>query len=126
MKAGDIFTLDAQAIEETAEATNVALLKVQEKLSPGDVFSISKTERCAGILIGASRWVNGKPIKGRPRRFSAPTVARLLGETYTAPQAAEEDLSVTVDAELEAHAADLLAASEEVEVASQDTSSLSW
>ena len=117
MKSGDVFTLDAQSINEVATATKVSVEQVRDKLSDGDTYSIAKSERCDGTLVRASRWVDGKPKKGRPRRFPAATVARLLGESYDAPEEAEETTEAADEADLEAHAAGLLDNAVDAEVA---------
>jgi hypothetical protein len=111
MKAGDIFTLDAQAIEEVATFTKVPLVDVQKKVAIGDVYSIAKSETCSGEIIRGSRWVDDKPRKGRPRRFPRATVLRLLGEEDTTPSAEEvaQAAEASNDAALEEEAARLLA-----------------
>jgi hypothetical protein len=112
MKAGDIFTLDAQAIEDVATFTKTPLVDVQKKLTPGDTYSVAKSDTGTGDVVRGSRWVDGKPKKGRPRRFPRATVLRLLGEEDTTPSAEETAAAeeASTDAELEAQAAELLEA----------------
>jgi len=111
MKSGDIFTLDAQSIEEVAKFTKTPLVDVQKKCSPGDVYSVAKSDTGTGDVVRGSRWVDGKPKKGRPRRFPRATVFRLLGEVDTRPTAEEAAAAAeaATDKELEAQAAELLA-----------------
>lgn len=128
MKSGDVFTIDDQAIDEVAKFTKVPVTQVRSKLTNGDTFSIAKNEQCGSEVVRASRWVDGKPTKGRPRRFPAATIARLLGETYVAPVAAAAPVAAPVvddTADLEEHAADLLDAPEETPVVAEDSAS-SW
>ncbi len=111
MKSGDIFTLDAQSIEEVAKFTKTPLVDVQKKCAAGDVYSVAKSDTGTGDVVRGSRWVDGKPKKGRPRRFPRATVLRLLGEEDTRPTP-EEVASVAetaAEAELEAKASALLA-----------------
>ena len=112
MKSGDIFTLDAQAIEEVATFTKVPLVDIQKKVNVGDTYSVAKSDTGTGDVVRGSRWVDDKPKKGRPRRFPRATVLRLLGEEDDTPTAQEaaEAAEATGDAELEARAAELLAA----------------
>ena len=112
MKAGDVFTLDAKAIEETATFTKIPLVDVQKKLTPGDTYSVAKSDTGTGDIVRGSRWVDDKPKKGRPRRFPRATVLRLLGEEDDRPTAQEaaEAAQASGDAALEAEAAKLLAA----------------
>lgn len=136
MKSGDVFTLDAQAIEETAKFTKVDLGALQKKLSEGDEFSISKSDKLNTNVIRGVRWVDGKPRKGRPRRFPRATVARLLGfddSAFEAAQTAQQTAVVQQTAEeaanLESRAEELLETpaetpAETAEVASDDD--LSW
>jgi hypothetical protein len=115
MKSGDVFTVDAQAIEETAAFTKVALEALQAKVNVGDTFSISKADKCTTSVIRGTRWVDGKPQKGRPRRFPRATVARLLGEddsafesTQGAQEAQEAASQAAAEAALVEHATTLL------------------
>lgn len=110
MKAGDVFTLDTQAIQEVSDFTKVPLSEVQKKLSVGDTFSVAKSDTGKGEVARASRWVDGKPKKGRPRRFPRNTIARLLGEEVAVEA---EETTVDDDAALEERAAELLATSEQ-------------
>lgn len=108
MKSGDIFTLDAQSIEEVSKFTKTPLVDVQKKCAAGDVYSVAKSDTGTGDVVRGSRWVDGKPKKGRPRRFPRATVLRLLGEVDTRPET-EEVAEKAADSELEAQAAALLA-----------------
>lgn len=111
MKSGDVFTLDAQAIQEVATFTKVPVKEVQQKLSVGDTYSIAKSDKGTGDVVRGSRWADGKPKKGRPRRFPRATVARLLGEDYEAETAEEvaENEAEAEDAALEEQAEALVA-----------------
>ncbi len=80
MKSGDIFTLDETAIEEVADFSKVSIRKIETKIKVNDVFSVAKNSNCNGPIVYASRWVDGKPSRGRPRQFPRATVIRLLGE----------------------------------------------
>jgi len=80
MKAGDVFSLDTQSIEEVAKFTKTPLVDVQKKLKDGDTYSVAKGYSTEVGVVRASRWEDGKPKKGRPRRFPTSTVLRLLGE----------------------------------------------
>lgn len=136
MKSGDIFTLDAQAIEDTAKFTKVDLGALQKKLSDGDQFSISKSDKLNTNVIRGVRWVDGKPQKGRPRRFPRATVARLLGfddSEFEAAQSAQEAAVAQQTAEeaanLESRAEELLetpADAPAVEAEAANEGDLTW
>jgi len=110
MKSGDIFTLDAQSVEEVAKFAKTPLVDVQKKCAAGDVYSVAKSDAGIGDVVRGSRWVDGKPKKGRPRRFPRSTVLRLLGEVDTRPTAEEvaEASETVTDKELESQAIALL------------------
>jgi hypothetical protein len=125
MKSGDVFKLDTQSIQEVATFTKTPLVDVQKKLTAGDTYSVAKSDSGTGDVVRGSRWVDGKPKKGRPRRFPRATVLRLLGEkddrptteeTESASEAAEEEA-------LEERAEELLAA---VDAPEKTESSSSW
>lgn len=131
MKPNDTFVLDAQAIQETAEFTKVALSELQKKLSEGDTFSISKRDKLNTNVVRGVRWVDGKPQKGRPRRFPRATVARLLNFDDSAFQAAQEAAEAAAVAEvaqdeqaLESRAEELLGAT--VDAAPSPNEDSSW
>jgi hypothetical protein len=69
MQANDIFTLDQAAIDE---------LKL-EGVSPGQQYRITQEPNSVEIR-GSKVGADGKPQKGRPRRFPATLVARLMGQ----------------------------------------------
>jgi len=118
MKAGEIFTLDDQAVQEIATFTKTPLVDVQKKCAAGDVYSVAKSETGTGEVVRGSRWVDGKPRKGRPRSFPRATVQRLLGEEFTpAAEVVEVEAEKADDMELEAHAAELLTPTEEAATA---------
>jgi hypothetical protein len=96
MKSGDTFTLDVQSLDELAAFGKTSVADLTTKINVGDTFSIAKTELCGGEVIRASKWDDGKPKRGRPRRFPRAVVLRLLGETEEdgAPLAPEEVLEV--------------------------------
>lgn len=66
MNVNDVFTVDQGAIDE---------LKLE--VTAGQQYRI--TQPVNGVEVRASKVVDGKPQKGRPRRFPVATVARLLG-----------------------------------------------
>lgn len=113
MKSGDVFTLDTQSLDEIAKFNKVPLADVTKKLSDGDTFNIAKSDSGKGDVVYGSRWVDGKPQKGRPRRFPRATVARLLNEEYETESASEEaevaEAEAEDDAALEEQAEALLA-----------------
>ena len=51
MKSGDIFTLDAQSIEEVSKFTKTPLVDVQKKCATGDVYSVAKSDTGAGDVV---------------------------------------------------------------------------
>ena len=65
-KKGIVFRIDADAAKELS-------------LTEGDEFAISKDS--TAVEVRASRFRDGKPARGRPRKFPTATVARLLGIT---------------------------------------------
>lgn len=134
MKSGQTFVVDAAARTAVAEFLKLPETELDGKCDVGDTFGIAKSEKCDGDVIRASRWVPDeegtlKPKKGRPRRFPRATVARLLGETddrsLTTPTAEEavETAEATQDADLEAHAQELL---ETAPAASEAADGDSW
>jgi len=134
MKSGQTFVVDSMALTDVAEFLKTPESDLGDKFNVGDTFGISKSEKCDGDVIRASRWVpdaegNLKPKKGRPRRFPRATVARLLGETddrsLTEPtaQVAAETAQEDEDADLEAHAQELLEAAPATSEASSEDAS---
>ena len=125
MKSGDVFTLDAQSIQEVATFTKTPLVDVAKKLTDGDTYSVAKSDDGTGDVVRGSRWVDGKPKKGRPRRFPRATVLRLLGEVDTRPTTEETESAVEAaeDEALEEKAEELLAAADAPE---KTESSSSW
>lgn len=84
MKSGDIFVVDAKAISELADFYGVDVAKLQAL--DGVTFSIANSKSAPAITsveVRASKWKDGKPSRGRPRKFPKTTVARLLGETLS-------------------------------------------
>ena len=65
-KKGVVFRIDADAADEL-------------NCSEGDDYAISKDSTL--VEVRASRFKDGKPSRGRPRKFPTATVARLLGIT---------------------------------------------
>lgn len=85
MKQHDVFTLDQAAIDELKLDTSV--------FQAGQQFRI--TQPVNSVEVRASRIVDGKPQKGRPRRFPTSVVARLMGETVpTTTLGADEAVDV--------------------------------
>ena len=126
MKSGDVFTLDTQSIQEVATFTKTPLVDVQKKLTDGDTYSVAKSDTGTGDVVRGSRWVDGKPKKGRPRRFPRATVLRLLGEKDDRPTAEETEQATEAAEEsaLEERAEELLAAADAP--AEKTESSSSW
>lgn len=82
MKSGQVFKVDAQALSEMA-----AFYKRPEsdfsKLNDAE-FSIANSKVTSAVTsteVRCTKWEDGKPKRGRPRKFPRSTVARLLGET---------------------------------------------
>lgn len=100
MKSGDTFVLDSQSLDELAKFGRTTVAELSKKIGVGDTFSVAKTELCGGEIIRASKWEDGKPKRGRPRRFPRAVVLRLLGETE------EEGPSVDPEEVLEAQQAE--------------------
>ena len=125
MKSGDVFTLDAQSIQEVATFTKTPLVDVKSKLADGDTYSVAKSDAGTGDVVRGSRWVDGKPKKGRPRRFPRATVLRLLGEKDDRPTAEETEQAEesAQEEELEERADELLTAADAPE---KTESSSSW
>ncbi len=68
---GIVFRIDADAAKEFG-------------LTEGSEFAISRD--ATAVEIRASRFKNGKPARGRPRKFPTVAVARMLGITdFSAP-----------------------------------------
>lgn len=91
MQVSDVFTVDQAAIDE---------LKLE--VSAGQQYRI--TQPVNGVNVHASRIVDGKPAKGRPRRFPVAVVARLMGVEAPAATDSTEDNSDTAEAEADAAA----------------------
>jgi len=64
LKRGIVFRLDADAAEEF-------------ELDDGAEYAISRD--ATATEVRASRFKDGKPARGRPRKFTTTAVARLLG-----------------------------------------------
>ena len=136
MKSGDIFKVDAAALQELADLGNTTVADIEKKVADGDTFSISKKDSCKGAVIFASKWENGKPKRGRPRRFPRATVQRLLGEPLTEAEETEPTKAATpvqapaepeVDTDaLEERAAALLAAPATAAVADAEDDDDEW
>lgn len=108
MEAGQVFKIDAEAAKDLGN----------DDLE-GREYAITKTRgNITDVEVRASQFKDGKPSRGRPRRFPRSVVARLLGETSDPSlQAVEEAADVAVDdeptvEELEEKAEELIAASE--------------
>lgn len=120
MQTGDIFKIDNQAVQEMAKFY---------KRPEGDFsnlegleYSIAKSKVSKAVTtteVRATKWEDGKPKRGRPRKFPRVSVARLLGETDDASltgavetEVVEETVEEVVDntAKLEAEAKKVLAA----------------
>jgi len=133
MKIGDTFTLDAQGLQETAEFTKVTVADLQSKVSVGDTFSLSKKNKFNTTIVQGTRWVDGKPQKGRPRRFARATVARLLGEDDSDFVAAQETdvvanavADVAAAVALENRATELLGDTDDEPVVAEVADDVSW
>jgi len=107
MEAGQVFKIDADAAKDLGN----------EELE-GREYAITKTRgNITDVEVRASQFKDGKPARGRPRRFTRSLVARLLGETddpslqVVEVEAADVVEEPTVD-ELEEKAEELIAASE--------------
>jgi len=66
LKKGVVFTIDSDAAKEF-------------ELDQGVVFAISRDANA--VEVRASRFKDGKPARGRPRKFPTAAVARMLGIT---------------------------------------------
>jgi hypothetical protein len=95
MKSGDTFIVDKQALGELAgfyKMDEGSFSKIE-----GLTFSIAKSKNAPAITsseVRASKWKDGKPSRGRPRKFPRTTVARLLGED---PNDFQEPVKATVE-----------------------------
>lgn len=101
LKKGVTFRLDAQA----AETYTTSTITLQE----GDEFALSRD--ATEVEVRASRFVDGKPQKGRPRKMLTVDVARCLGVTLEASDNSTDEAETAdaeADAESEAHAAALI------------------
>ena len=101
MEVGDIFTVDQAAIDEMEKGGYSVVWKDKQKnthpLPVGTQFRITKDGiKGLPVEVRASKIdpVTNKCGKGRPRRFPAGLVYRLLGETPPAPKAPADDFSV--------------------------------
>ena len=101
MQTGQVFKIDAQAVKEMATfykrpESDFASLEGRE-------FSIAKSKVTSAITdseVRGTKWEDGKPQRGRPRKFPRSTVARLLGENDDAslqPASASSDASDGAD-----------------------------
>jgi len=89
MKLNDVFTVDQDTIDELK--LTCKLKDVEQPVTAGQQYRISQPPN--SVEVRASRVVDGKPQKGRPRRFPTAVVARLMGvpvPTNPAPVADEE------------------------------------
>lgn len=128
MITGQTFTVDAQAVKEMAKFYKRA--EDDESLTKleGVTYSIAKSKTTKAVTddeVRGTKWVDGKPQRGRPRKFPRATVARLLNELDDAslqPKAeAEEDSVKDEEAELEKAAEEqLVGANAPTEDASSD------
>jgi hypothetical protein len=124
MQTGQVFKIDAQAVKEMASfykrpESDFAQLEGRE-------FSIAKSKVTSAITdseVRGTKWDDGKPQRGRPRKFPRTTVARLLGETDDASlqpaSSSESDDSAdsqsdSVSADASDDSADLDGAAEEL------------
>lgn len=81
METGQTYTIDGAAVKEMASfykrpENDFASLE-------GRVFSIAKSKSTAAVTdseVRGTKWEDGKPQRGRPRKFPRAAVARLLGE----------------------------------------------
>lgn len=79
MESGQVFKVDQEAVEEMAKFFSKSESYFEKLL--GLEFSIAKSDGAiTQKLVRASKWVDGKPQRGRPTKFPRVTVARLLGE----------------------------------------------
>lgn len=80
LKKGVVFRIDSDAAKEL-------------NLTDGSEYAISVDANA--VEVRASKFKDGKPARGRPRKFSTADVARMLGVTLTvsAPEDAVEDSS---------------------------------
>lgn len=113
METGQTFVIDKQAVGEMAKFYKRPEGELQ-KLE-GLTFSIAKSKVTSAVTsteVRGTKWEDGKPKRGRPRKFPRATVARLLGElsdaSLTGVEAKVEDSSD--DAELEQAADELVGA----------------
>jgi hypothetical protein len=94
MKQFDVFTVDQAAIDELGLVRTEN--KVEVPVLPGQQYRITQVnhpEVRAGLVL------NGKPHKGRPRRFGIEVVARLMGEPVpTAPESTDTSTVEDVEA----------------------------
>ena len=98
LSKGVVFKIDADAAKELG-------------LDEGQEFAI--TRDATEVETRASKFEDGKPRRGRPRRFDTRLVARLLGITdLTFPEPTVVDESTSDEADDEAVVADLLAGAE--------------
>lgn len=82
MQSGQVFRVDTQATQEMADFYKREVRAFEDL--DGLEFSIAKSKATPAVTsteVRASKWVDGKPKKGRPRKFPRATVARLLGLT---------------------------------------------
>jgi len=96
LKKGVVFRIDANAADEFS-------------LDDGAEFAISRD--ATATEVRASRFKDGKPARGRPRKFPTSAVARMLGfETEEAEEVDEVEVEIDESSEEdEARVADLIA-----------------
>ena len=99
---GVVFRLDADAAKDHG-------------IDEGTEFAISKD--ATSVEVRGSKFKDGKPSKGRPRKFSVTEVARMLGITDLPTVETTTEVEVDTDVEDEAHVEELVADT----VASVDT-----
>ncbi len=125
MQVGQVFKVDSQAITELAKFYKRA--EGDFKSLEGVDFSVAKSKVTSSVTeneVRGTKWVDGKPQRGRPRKFPRATVARLLGETddvsLQAPTESAE--AASDDAELEDAADELVATASPSESTSENDS----
>jgi len=94
MKLNDVFTVDQATIDELKLTRNIK--KVEQPVVAGQQYRISQPPN--SVEVRASVIVDGKPQKGRPRRFPTAVVARLMGVPVPADAPTTDDESVVTEA----------------------------
>lgn len=109
-KKGIVFRIDSEAAEGSS-------------LTEGDEFAISRDANA--VEIRASRFKDGKPSRGRPRKFVTSAVARMLGVTLNetvedVTEEASSDADSGDSTEDEARVSSLIAGTAPATAASND------